>query len=119
MSTRIINLTSGLATLPAPYRGALAPGRGGVLSDSPATVLANLGGVLQVEGIWRLDITDEPGQAAFDPAPGAPSAGYPSGLPDPTTVGASVANPVMAIGPSGALVYSDGTAWYNYEGALT
>lgn len=73
MSTRIINLTPGLMTLPYPYRGALAPGRGGIVSDSPATVLANLGGVGQVEGVYRLDLTSEPGQAAFNPAGNLPT----------------------------------------------
>jgi len=118
MSTRITNLTSGLATLPSPYRGAIAPGRGAIVSDDPATVLANLGGVIQVEGVFRLDLTSEPGQPQYT-ANGTVSTKYSPDLPDPTTVGASATHPVIAIGPDGTLVSSDGTAWTNYEGVLT
>ena len=117
MSTRITNLTSGLATLPSPYRGAIAPGRGVIVSDAPATVLANLGGVLQVEGVFRLDLTSEPGQAA-NSANGTVSTKY-TVLPDPTTVGASATNPVIAIGPDGGFVSCNGIEWTNYEGQLT
>lgn len=94
MSTRIINLTPGLMTLPYPYRGAIGPGRGAIVSDDPATVLVNLGGIAQVEGVYRLDLTSEPGQAAYDPAANLPTsaAGATSGA-TPVTV-ATVAVPL-------------------------
>jgi len=131
MSTRITNLTPGLMTLPAPYRGALGPGRGGVVSDSPATVVANLGGVLQTEGVYRFDLTSEPGQAQFNPSPGSPSFSYTSDgvggpiRPAASASGGTVASPVWAYstGPGGlgpnVPIYSDGVEWYDVAGNIT
>lgn len=121
MSTRIINLTPGLMTLPYPYRGALAPGRGGIVSDSPQTVLDNLGGVNQVEGVYRLDLTSEPGQAAFDPAPAAPGVGYDAGSrPTPAASGGSPSAPVWIFNTtSNQPEWSDGVNWYDADGNIT
>jgi len=69
MSTRITNLTSGPASLPSPYRGIIAPGRGAIVSDSPPVVAEHFGGAVVIEGLFRLDWVTEPGQPQFNPAP--------------------------------------------------
>ena len=115
MSTRLTNLTPALATLPYPYRGALAPGRGAIVSDSPATVLANLGGLYVVEGVFRLDLTSEPGQAAFDPAVGTPSVVY---ADEAARDAVTPAEGDIAIVDNVQQHFSDG-AWRNSDGTTT
>ena len=65
MSTRITNITAGVATLPPPYRGSLVAGSGAIVSDEIATVLSNLGGPEKVLGTFRLDVTTEPGDPQY------------------------------------------------------
>lgn len=98
MSTLIINVTGGAAALPPPYRGVLGPGRGAIVSDSPATVLANAGGADNVIGMFRLETSTSPGNAANDPSTTAGTPSYASSpvdlRPDPSTlpVGSGIFN---------------------------
>jgi hypothetical protein len=86
MSTAIINLTSGPATLPAPYRGIIPPGGAAFVTDDMATVLAKLGGANIVSRMFRLEVSPSPANPANDPAvftdlgrPTLPSVAFPTG----------------------------------------
>jgi hypothetical protein len=70
MSTVIFNLTPGPLTLPLPYRGVVAPGRGAIVSDSMQTVINNIG-LDSIIGMLRLEISTAPGNPANNPAPGS------------------------------------------------
>ena len=74
MSAVIFNRSNtSTITLPAPYGFMIGPGLGVVVTDSPSTVIANLGGASALQGIpIEVDLA-QPGSAVSTPPASMPS----------------------------------------------